>query len=374
MLGYGVTVAAAVIFGAVMNFRAAHTGRVNRPLDTIPPMPGAHASDPPTQADDLLALLPGPHGADDVLLSLSGTGHELGLFDGERRTLRWHAGSFARPVQRDDVVADATRVFVVDNPRLTALSLKDGVELWQSALLTELSSCTGCLRVMKDRVVVLQKDGTIQAFDAASGRVVWSLRLERYPRRLFAAGDALLVEHITLGRHERADLDVVDPVDGSTLRTMQPSCLNSAFHRPERPNDGTPLLFDRQGTTMFTVFGLFSHCAQAWDVTTAQRRWNTYLPKWSSTGTAVIGDRALMVQDDDQGVIALDVATGKPRRLVGDAERAYNPVYGQGDEVVVAAAPRWDESRVALWGVDATTGKQRWQFPLSAQSCRCSTR
>ena len=370
---YAAVVGAAVVFGAIMNLRVGRRAGVRQVLQSIPSMQNLGVPANSTRVGELLAVFPNG-GSTDALVALDGDGHAVGLFDGRKHTLRWRAGAFSKAPGPTAVTFDSQRVVVVEDSRVTALSLKDGASLWQASLLTELNAgCSDCLRALKERVVALQKDGTLQAFDAATGQVVWSLKLESQPRRLFAVGGHLIVERIVQGRKAQADIDVVDPADGSTIRTMRPSCINSAFHRPERPNDGTPLLFDEAGQSMYTIFGFFSYCAQAWDVATGQRRWNTYVPEWNTTGHAVLGARALMFDDRDDGVTALDLATGKPRRLAADKEYTIRPLYGQGDEVVVKAAPHWDSNRVALWGLDAATGNKRWQFPLSAQHLSLDT-
>ncbi len=42
-------------------------------------------------------------------------------------------------------------------------------------------------------MIVLQKDGSLQGFEARSGALVWSMRLAELPRRLLLVGQRLAV-------------------------------------------------------------------------------------------------------------------------------------------------------------------------------------
>ncbi len=80
-------------------------------------------------------------------------------------------------------------VYLTDKERLLALRSGDGSVAWQTSLVAEPpSGCPSCLQVVGARVIVLQKDGSLQGFDARSGALVWGMRLAELPRRLCCSG------------------------------------------------------------------------------------------------------------------------------------------------------------------------------------------
>ena len=318
----------------------------------------------------VVARAPGEY---DLLTSLETGGHALGLFAGKDHALAWKAGAFEHTASPAGTEEDAENAYVVDAQRLSAFRLKDGVPLWQTSLVTGMNtSCDGCLRALGGRVIALQKDGSLQAFDATNGQLAWTTKIDSMPARLPVAGKHLVIQRPIHGRGNGMAIDLIDPADGTTTRTLEPSCLNRAFHRPERPDGRSPLYFDRDGRTMYVIFGFFSHCAQAWDVTTGQLRWTTYVENWSSTGRSVMGDRALLFGSGGRGVAAIDLATGKARPFLEEKDHSIVPLYVLDDLAIVKAAPNWDSNRVALWAVGLSDGRRLWQFPLSAKHASMS--
>jgi outer membrane protein assembly factor BamB len=352
--------------------------RANRRLTTTWTAPFSRRPGGSSPADDhgirrALQAVPRAGGGYDLLTTLYNQSYALGLFDGQTHDLRWRAGAFAREANRNTIVVDAQNAYVVDDPSVTAIRLKDGATLWQASLATGFpSSCDGCLRAAKDRVLVLQKDGTLQAFDVASGQVAWSVKLANTPSRLSIAGPWLVVDRPPEGRDNRVTLDFLDPADGKVVHSVQPSCINKAFHRPEHVNNRTPLFFDPEGHTVYALFGFFSHCAQAWDVETGKRRWSTYLSSWDWNTSTFLGEHALWFAEGGRAIVSIDRETGAVRKLAIDAELRAYPLLTTGDTLIAKAAPDWDSSRVAIWGMDPTSGKRRWQFQLSAHNVSLS--
>jgi outer membrane protein assembly factor BamB len=339
-----------------------------RPTPTHPPSLGI---------DELLMPITRDDGGTDLLVSLSGDGNLLGLFDGTSKRLSWKSGSFSKRVYASSVWFGDGKVFVVEDTRLSALNKSDGTTLWQTSLTAEIgSSCVGCLRVIKQRVVALQKNGSLQAFDSKTGQLVWSQELEKTPSRLSVALDLLALTWPINKKATALGLAFLDPVDGRVVRVIDPSCLNHAFHRPEHVAENSPLLFGPGDKVMVVMFGFFSQCAQAWDVSSGKKLWSTYIPQWESTWShPVFGEHAVLYKTQDGALASLDSSTGELKKLLGeDKKYQFHPVTSIGKTIVLKAAPQWDANKLVLWGVDGTTGERRWQFPLSAKDLSMTDR
>jgi len=321
-----------------------------------------------------LKELPRAQGGYDLLTTLRDSSpsehqHALGLFDGKSHQLVWRAGAFRREADRGAIAADDTNVYVLDDPNVSAIRLRDGALLWQASIATGFSSsCEGCVRALKGRLLVVENDGTLEAFDAANGRVAWSKKLADRPRRLLLAGERVVVGSAPAGRDQRVTLDFLDPSDGHVVKSVQPSCINKAFHRPEYTNNVSPLLFEPDGGTVYAMFGFFSHCVQAWDVETGQRRWSTYISGWDSNSPPILGSDAVWFTENGHASIGLDKATGAIRTLEAEKDYRVVPLFAPGKILVVKAAPEWDSGRVALWGLEPTSGKRLWQFQITSKS------
>jgi outer membrane protein assembly factor BamB len=325
----------------------------------------------PPHIDEPVDFLPAD-GASDVLLTLVGDQHPLSLYDGRTHKARWQGGAFSKSVDPDATAFDGVRIYAADQSRLTALRRDNGQVLWQTSLVTELASrCRGCLVARKGRVVALQKDGSLQAFDVATGQPAWSVRLLGTPSQLSEAGGLLAVSQPEVNGKPAQVLELRDPSDGSVVRTLKPSCRDRSSRtsrESERPNSWSPTLFSQDGgRTAFFFFGSASPCGQAWDVSTGEQLWSTYLPPWRTVDRFVAGDRRILFSLEDGSVGSLDTAHGTFVKLsAAAADQSLLPLQAFGDTALLMAAAKWDSNRVTLLSVDPATGATRWRFAVSA--------
>ena len=348
------------------------TRRPTRPNPAMgPKRPVIGAADParPPSISDFVTTLPRQSGADDVLVDLNGDGHQVALFDGRTRALRWRAGTFGSLHARD-VIADAQRAYVADQSRVSAIRLADGQILWQSSLVSDVndsSSCEGgCFAVVKDQILALERDGSLQSFDAATGRQLWDIRIPGRPDRFSVVGNSLAVNRATNSRGGDRAVDILDEKTGQARRTLQPSCFDKVFHRPQRPGSSLRELFSTDGNVAYLFFGDFSKCVQAMNVSTGEKLWNSYLPGLDFNARLVMGKRRIVLGKGSEIVWSVETATGKIAKVVSDTETRFTPLYVVDDEVILHSAPSWDSNRVSLVAVDAASGTRLWQFPVSA--------
>ena len=359
----------AVTIGLSSAIRAFHAAAPPRPITASAAPHTTTAPPAPPSISDFLTTLPAPAGGLDVLVDLNGDEHQLALLDGRSHAVHWRAGSFGY-LRVEDVIVDAARAYVVDQSRISALRLTDGHLLWQASLASEIgTSCEGgCFAVVKDRIVALQRDGSLQAFDATTGQQVWSVKIPGTPSRFSLVGTELAVNRASGRSGIDCVLDLLDPADGRVVRTLEPSCIDKVFHRPQRPDVRVRELFSADRGVGYFFFGDFSRCAQAISLMTGQKLWNSYVPGMDSSSHFVLGARQIVFEIGRGVVISIETTNGKVSKLIGDEENRSIPMYVVGDTVILHSSPSWSSDKVSLVGVDAQTGAARWQLPLSAKN------
>jgi len=322
----------------------------------------------------IAAVLPRDGAGGDLLVYTYGVDdgrYKLALIDGRSRATRWQSAPLSKNAYQGRLVAGRELVYLTDQSDLLALSLRDGKPTWQASLVVEPpSGCDECLRLVGNRVIVLQKDGSLQAFDAQSGQLSWSIRLEGTPRSLPIAGDRLVALHTAAGKQELM-IDFIDPASGKTTQQIAPHCppAHASFGN-EYPRADTPMLFNADGSALYLMYGFFKKCAQRWDIAAGQAQWEVPLddqqvPAIWSDSLPLLTDQAIFASN--QGTIwALDTSSGAVRTLVDEKEYTLVPLALRDGTLIAIAAPTWDSTRLALWGLDATSGERRWQVALNA--------
>ncbi|HEU4322768.1 MAG TPA: PQQ-binding-like beta-propeller repeat protein [Roseiflexaceae bacterium] len=326
---------------------------------------------------DFMAVIPRDAPADDLLAYLS-TPEDidpLALIHGASRKPIWQTPALSKDAKQGLVAIDAKAVYATDGDTLRALRLSDGTEIWQTALVAGPdSSCEKCLQVHGDRVVVLQKDGSLQGFDISNGAQVWSKRLKDSPRRLAAAGGKLVMVLPPPEGADNAVIELIDPATGEVARTITPNCAGPDEFIPPRFNQHSPVLISPGGGSLFVVFTIFDACIQRWDVDKDALVWESRLPSeaapssWDAADTYITARTIFVIND---GVLsALDTATGAVKTLVQDEDHNLRVVAATDTTVIVKTAPDWDSRKQALWGIDRASGEQRWQLAIEGEEYR----
>jgi outer membrane protein assembly factor BamB len=327
---------------------------------------------------EMAAVLPRDGKGGDLVVYVYGVDdsrYSVALIDGATQAPRWQSQPLSKEAYQGLLVAGQDMIYLTDKDQLLALRLSDGTPAWQTALAVEpQTACEECLRLVGGHVVVLEKNSGLQAFDAQTGKLAWSTRLAENTRRLPVAGDRLVATQPSQDK-DGTTVSFLDPASGKPALQLDPHCPErNTFSEFERPRFDTPLLFSQDGQTLYTMYGFFAQCAQAFDLTTGQPRWERTLadglvpPSWYNN-TALLTEKALFV-NQNQMIWALDTADGNLRTLIEDKEYNLRPLALHDDTLIVLAAPTWDSQRQVLWGLDAASGERRWQQPLQAHSLR----
>jgi outer membrane protein assembly factor BamB len=326
----------------------------------------------------MAAVLPRDGKGGDLLVYTYGSGdsrYSVALIDGASHAPRWQSQPLSKNAYQGQLVAGQDMIYLTDQDQLVALRLSDGTPAWQTALAVEpQSSCDDCVRLLGGHVIVLEKNSGVQSFDAKTGKLAWSKRLSDNTRQLPVAGGWL----VTTRPSQEKDGTIIaflDPASGKPTLQLDPHCPQpNTFSEFERPRADTPFLFSADAKTMYTMYGFFSQCAQAFDLSNGETRWevtmeqNMVPPSWSNN-TALVTDQALYVNQDHM-IWALNTADGSVRTLIEDKEYNLRPLARRDNMLIVLAAPTWDSQRQELWGLDVATGERRWQQSLQGHDLR----
>ena len=329
--------------------------------------------------NEMIAGLPRDGAGEDLLAYVTNSADQsilVVLIDGGSLAPRWQSQPLSKEAYQGRSAVGQDMLYLTDHERLLALRLSDGAVAWEAALVAE-PNCDECLRLVKDHVVVAQKDGSIQGFDARSGQRSWSITQDEPPRRLPVVGDRLVL--LQPAEKNGKLISLVDPASGKEAQRIEPTCPNKSFpDQDERPDLHSPMLFTADGKTMYTTFGFFSHCAQRWDLASGKLLWQTPLDEdlpstWGGDDGPILSEEAIVFafeQGDEGALWALDTASGELRKLAAQKKYRYTPVAARDGVVIALTWPTWDTEKQSLLGLDAKTGEQRWEFKPQATDAR----
>ena len=329
----------------------------------------------------MAAVLPRDGKGGDLLVYTYGIGdsrYSVALIDGASHAARWQSQPLSKEAYQGQLVAGQGMIYLTDQDQLLALRLSDGTLAWQTALAVEpQSGCDDCVRLLGSHVIVLEKNSGIQSFNAQTGKLAWSKRLSDNTRQLPVAGDRL----VTTQPSQEKDGTIIaflDPATGKPALQIDPHCPQpNPFSEFERPRADTPFLFSADAKTMYAMYGFFSQCAQAFDLSNGETRWEVpmeanMLPASWFNNTVLVSDQALYVNQSNM-IWAMDTADGSVRTLIEDKEYNLRPLARRDNMLIVLAAPTWDSQRQELWGLDVASGARRWQQSLKAHDLRRSS-
>jgi outer membrane protein assembly factor BamB len=287
--------------------------------------------------------------------------------NGASPALLWQSEPLGSELYETPLLATNERVIVLNKARLIALRRGDGAIAWEAPLSDEVSlnTCRDCVRLIGDKVFALSDDGTLQAFEAATGRSLWTFQgIQDSPRGLYVLDG----RPAFMDRNENTEglLYVFDPASGAR-QTFRPECTSDPFFGPRYADWTTPLFFAPNGD-FYLVFGWPALCLQRFDATTMQPVWSTVSPREGNvqlqSGSApLITERALYFAND-KTLFSADAATGELRELLTDNDYRFTPLEAFEDVLVALAVRQRGSQRNEVWVVDTTTGERRWALDL----------
>lgn len=294
-------------------------------------------------------------------------------------TVRWESPALKMFGMHPQVIPGPALIYLLDETRLLALDRASGRIVWEAALADTLPpDCPDCLQLVDDYLVALTRDGTLQSIVAANGLDAWTQRLTGTPRQLRVIGDRIATLRYQPTDPAGSVLELFDAADGTLVQRSVPACAGLSA----RSGDAADLPFatllvapDNRALYLLAdgVGKGFNRCVQRVDATTGTPVWSSLLedpqPVSFQGRQTLLTDTALYVSVPD-GLTALDLQDGRPRRLIRGQEYGIRPLAARDGHLLVAAVALHDRQSVELWGLDVALGERRWRYPLQATRWR----
>ena len=357
---------AALLYGLYSAVSSASGGKadISQVINTIS-QPNARVMDsvvvvpmPDTKTPNL--LLPIDNSDTDV--------YQYAMLDGVKKTILWRSEPVGNSWSDVKAFAFEKRVYIFSQTTLTALDPVTGKQAWKASLDNGLGYCKTCLLETGNAVVVILKDGTVQAVDAASGKLTWHKTLNDTNSDLFLAdGKAAAVDR----ENDKDVFYVFDPPTGQIFQKIQPGCPAAkpsgslVESIPAEDGKSIVLLFNdcvqrvtlRDGKVLSEVVTPeSSHGDSAWPIA-----W--FATKHLVTQTAIY----YTGNGSSDPLNTVDIAGGNARQLIVDKKFSIVPKFVSGDVLVAEAVPGYDSNQHEYWGINTQSGQRMWQYALKGQ-------
>jgi len=306
--------------------------------------------------------------------------------DGLRR-VQWEVelGQDSNIASRFQAISDAESVYLIADDRLISLDRVDGTVRWQANLSDQLPiRCQTCLAVLEDRVIVLSADRVLHGLNRADGRLEWQVRLTSgrasgYGIFMTAAGHLAVMDEVAEADiHPAGALYLFEPQTGREVGRLMPVCGNPA-ERQAGVDLSTPLFFnERMDTVTFIIPGpAFDYCFQQWDLAQGQllvghKISSDLLDVGSMTrlennlegSTALLVEPTILILPGGERLLALDLSNGHIAPLAETPGYTVSPLLAREGTLIALAERTRGSTRHELWGLDVTSGEQRWSYPV----------
>jgi ribosomal protein L7/L12/outer membrane protein assembly factor BamB len=289
----------------------------------------------------------------------------IGLVDGAIGKLRWQAPALSGDGYADAIVAGTDLVYAANDTDLLAYHTADGTLAWQAEMPDKLNYGTSTMLVASGRVITDNTDQSIQAYDAGTGSLVWSRRLDGYDRVLRLMGNSLvLIDYVD--SNYNFSLIFLDPVTGSQQRVITPICTHQDYSF-DALDPGAGLAYDPAENALYLVFDASYACAMRLDLASGQTTWQVTGDE--SFSFVPDGFQSLMTDStlyfsNGNDLLVVDKSSGAMKVLLTNPDYDLLPLAVTGDMLLVRARRTRGSERFALWGVNAVSGEPVWQKDL----------
>lgn len=278
----------------------------------------------------------------------------------------WTGPSIAEDDTYEQVLAAGTTGVAIVKGTVFSFDLATGQKKWQQTLSNDLQSAcdSACAVIAGKYVVVLSKDGRVQAFDMTNGRPAGSASLVDQPRNLWAVGDKVAVSD--QAEPGKDVLKIIDPATGATIRSVTPACMVSIIPIGARADSW---MFSADGRYVVALMNSGYGCAIGYSLPSLRQLWkkpyqhedNVIPSSWDDDDRTSIGG---MQWADDRDSAAqlrlLNPANGTVRTLFNQSRYSFKPRGIVAGVAIVEAAPSFDSGKPEIWAIDVATGKRLW--------------
>jgi outer membrane protein assembly factor BamB len=293
---------------------------------------------------------------------------KLVAVSGETPKFLWESERFSDDTYNTVLLTNADVVIAYDDDRLLAVRRTDGTTVWTANLAdtVELNICENCVQLVGETVVALAADGTLEAFDAATGASKWQFSATQdSPRGLYVFNTQ--VAFMDESDASRGTLRVFDIADGQQ-RTAPILCRRANSSFDDEASWTTPILPTADGAAFYVAF---STCIQKWSAETLKQEWSTNLPDsfsgLSDSDAKLVTAEAIYVASY-QTLLRADAATGELVTLWNGEDYAVRPLAAQGGDLLVLAQRQRGSTRFELWQMEGGTGELNWKAEMGEKS------
>ena len=301
-----------------------------------------------------------------------------------------------------NMAADQDHIYFTEQTALRAFAKDDGATLWETVLSDKVNpNCQTCLRTVKDRLIVLTEDNTLEGFDTNNGRSAWQIRLENknfaYPSEGKIAfglvGDMVVVlDDVQIDGSPGKALKFYAADSGEPRHQITPTCPDiQQFFPDDHLNHNSQSFLNETTGELVVLFGttfVRQMCMQKWDALSGDMLWETRLPDGilphSSTpgglytessfmpysainANALLTTLAVAPESSQPSVVKLDLSSGEILFQITDADYTLAPIGEQNGMILLRAEKQRGSDQIEIWGVDEATGERTWKHILEAQ-------
>jgi len=273
----------------------------------------------------------------------------------------WESQPFAEPDDYlDELATDGEHIFAVLDDQLLAYQAADGTLLWTTEMTDKLGYCgddRSCLLSMAaglraDVLLAMSIDGTLQAYAAPTGKLLWSRQVENYDQGLFT-----IRGHAAAYEYDETTYDTsliwFDLTTGQEIGRVTPPGMYA--YTPQFFNDATQQLY----VALYNDLTLWDLSSDAPRMVWQALPTDNFYPDEFGLAAA----DALYISTD-QGLAAISAQDGSVRFILEAEDYDFQPLAIQGDRLVVQANWTRGTYQYELWGVDAASGERIWSVDL----------
>ncbi len=348
-----------------------------------PLLPGLPALTPPARVFGSPYLMPRKDDGPQQILYLSLAERQTFAvsYEPAARRENWRSPMFDASFTEISLAADTERAYIAHDDTLTALNRSDGSTAWEIALAYGLNPAYrceqgACLQVFGEQVVARLKDGTLMALDAASGRALWTKRLNATDGGVLTiAGNPAVVDSIDSASNA-ARLEVFDARSGEIILQITPR-FERERGSPVAARVSDAYVLSPDGHFLYVVGGASAAAVWKFDTRSGEQVWlyeeasrgQTALLPFISNPPCLASNRALFViqGSNNAAVIRIDAQTGQAARIFEQERHEIRAALVSDDILVISAQPAFDRSKTALWGLNPDTGARMWQTGLKTR-------
>jgi outer membrane protein assembly factor BamB len=225
------------------------------------------------------------------------------------------------------------------------------------------------------QLLVLSKEGTLQALNPSSGQQTWSVALNSSPRELLlAAGKPAVVD---MDSNKDNTLLIYDTQTGVVAQQFGAGC-QATGPGMQKDQGLEEVYLSPDGNLAYLMYYTMGFerppCAQQIDLTTGKVNWTTTPAEGQTWPSAWFASKVLVSDEgvffyEDYSLSMIDAKTGELRFLFKEPRyQEVTPLVSQPGRVVVLAIPDYDSESKELWGIDAASGKKVWTYKMQAKS------